>query len=130
LPDLLLEVCRRLKPSPGNDVQIENRDAFLLIEKYDRPNVLMYLDPPYLLSTRKNRKIYSREMSDNDHIRLCSLLASSRAHIVLSGYDNDLYNACLPGFNKTLLHSVDEAGNKKTEVLWRNFSEQEELFAS
>jgi DNA adenine methylase len=128
LPDTILQTCRRLKPTPGNTVQIENRDAFLLIEKYNRPNVLMYLDPPYVLGTRNNRKIYGAEMTDKDHIRLCSMLASSNAKIVLSGYDNPLYNSYLPHFNKTRLSSVDEAGNVKTEILWRNFSAQGELF--
>jgi DNA adenine methylase len=99
LPAAILETSRRLKPSPGNDVQIEHRDAFSLIQKYNRPDVLMYLDPPYVLKTRKNRKIYSCEMDDDDHVRLCRLLADSRAKIVLSGYPNELYDSLLPRFN-------------------------------
>jgi DNA adenine methylase len=129
LPEVLLETCRRLKSSPGNDVQIERRDAFDLIKKYDRPNVLMYLDPPYILDTRKGRKIYEPELTDEDHIRLCAMLVVSRAKIVLSGYDNELYNSCLPRFNKTRIAAVDEAGNRKTEIVWRNFFETGNLFA-
>jgi DNA adenine methylase len=128
LPDVIRETSRRLKPSPGNIVQIENRDAFSLIQKYNRPGVLMYLDPPYLTHTRKRRKIYSTELSDDDHIRLCSLLAGSQAKIVLSGYPNALYDSCLPHFNKTSIRSFDESGSKKTEAVWRNFSNDKELF--
>jgi DNA adenine methylase len=128
LPEVILETCRRLKPAPNNTVQIEHRDAFGLIKKYDRPNVLMYLDPPYVPETRSFRKIYGSEMDDEDHIRLCAMLAASQAKIVLSGYDNELYNSCLPHFNKTRITSVDEAGNQKTEVIWRNFSEYGNLF--
>jgi DNA adenine methylase len=129
LPAVIMEICRRLKPSPGNDVQIERRDALDLIKTYNRPNVLMYLDPPYMRNTRsKNRKIYSSEMTDEDHRRLCSLLAASPARVVLSGYPNALYDSLLPHFNKTVLHAVDTAGNRKTEVVWRNFSNDKELF--
>jgi DNA adenine methylase len=89
----------------------------------------MYLDPPYIPETRGFRNIYGRhEMNDEDHIRLCATLTASRAKIVLSGYDNELYDSCLPHFNKTRITSVDEAGNQKTEVIWRNFSEYGNLF--
>jgi DNA adenine methylase len=128
LPDVIMQASRRLTSQGGNCVQIENTDALTLIEKYDRPNVLMYLDPPYLLSTRKGRKIYNREMADDDHVRLCGLIAKSSAKIVLSGYANELYDTCLPHFNKTAIDTVDEAGNQKREIVWRNFSLQGELF--
>jgi DNA adenine methylase len=129
LPDVILETCRRLKPSPGNDVQIEHRDAFDLIKKYNRPNVLMYLDPPYVRNARrKNRKIYRNELSDEDHGRLCALLAASQAKVVLSGYSNDIYDSLLPRFNTTTIKAVDEAGNQRTEIVWRNFSCDKELF--
>jgi DNA adenine methylase len=36
---------------------IENKNVFELIPVYNRENVLMYLDPPYLLETRKNKNL-------------------------------------------------------------------------
>lgn len=128
LPDVIIQASRRLTSQGGNCVQIENTDALTLIEKYDRPNVLMYLDPPYVMSTRKGRKIYKCEMADDGHVRLCTLIAKSSAKIVLSGYANELYDAYLPRFNKTAIDTVDEAGNQKREIVWRNFSLQGELF--
>ncbi|EOS34148.1 hypothetical protein C808_05325, partial [Lachnospiraceae bacterium M18-1] len=47
LPGSIAEMAARLKK-----VQIENRPALELIEAYDYENVLMYLDPPYVFSTR------------------------------------------------------------------------------
>jgi DNA adenine methylase len=67
LPAEIITVSNRLKSTEGKIVQIENWDALNLIEKYNRRNVLIYLDPPYLLSTRKNRKIYTHEMEYFDH---------------------------------------------------------------
>jgi DNA adenine methylase len=128
LPDVIREASRRLKPKPGNVVQIENRDALELIEKYNRENVLMYLDPPYVFCSRKNKTIYRREMADGDHVRLCKLINQSRAKIILSGYANELYETHLEGFTKRQFKSTDEAGNTRTEVLWINFQTTGDLF--
>jgi DNA adenine methylase len=128
LPLLLKQAAVRLRPKTGNIVQIENRDAFSLIEKYNRDNVLMYLDPPYVFNTRKNKKIYKHELSDGDHARLCDLVNASSARIVLSGYANPIYESLLNGFRKTEFKTHDEAGNKRTEVLWTNFAATGNLF--
>jgi DNA adenine methylase len=128
LPQVIQEASFRLKPKAGNIVQIENRDAFTLIEKYNRKEVLMYLDPPYVLSSRKNRRIYKREMPDEDHIRLCRLINTSRAKIILSGYESELYEKHLKNFNKTGIKTKDEKGNTKLEVLWANYPVPGSLF--
>ena len=127
VPGLIRQASWRLRPKRGNCVQIENRDAFVLIEKYSRENVLMYLDPPYILHTRKNRKKYACEMTDADHIRLCELINNSPASIVLSGYANALTH--LKNFNKTaIIAAYDEKGNKRQEVIWTNYSSAQDLF--
>jgi len=128
LPELIRQAAYRLKPKPGNIVQIENRDAFILIEKYNRENVLMYLDPPYVFSTRKNKKYYSHEMSDEDHIRLCELINNSKAMIILSGYENEIYETHLKNFNKTSISAYDENKNRRDEILWMNYKATKELF--
>jgi DNA adenine methylase len=128
LPSLIKQASYRLRPKAGNIVQIENRDAFLLIEKYSRKEALMYLDPPYVFSARKNKKIYKHEMSDNDHIRLCSLVNESSAKIILSGYQNDIYENHLKGFKRTEIQTHDEKGNKRMEAIWTNFNTPGSLF--
>jgi DNA adenine methylase len=128
LPSLIKEASYRLRPKTGNIVQIENRDAFFLIEKYSRENVLMYLDPPYVFDTRKNKKIYKHEMSNEDHVRLCELINKSPANVVLSGYANEIYESSLKGFKRTHVQSYDENGNKRIEVLWTNFITTGNLF--
>ena len=128
LPEKIIEIAYRLKTKPGNQVQIDNVDAFTLIEKYNREYVLMYLDPPYVLSTRKNKKYYSHEMTDEDHIRLCELINKSKAKIILSGYENEIYESYLKNFKKTNISSFDTRGNKRTEVIWTNYSATKELF--
>jgi len=129
LPDTLREASKRLKSEPGHYVQIENKDALDLIVKYDRKNVLMYLDPPYVSDTRKHKKIYQHEMSDVDHRRLLELITNIKANVLISGYENELYAKYLGKWNKSQNISTDEAGNKRIECLWFNYnSRQYDLF--
>jgi DNA adenine methylase len=64
-------------------VQIENRNVFELLPVYNRENVLMYLDPPYLMETRKNKRVYRHEFSDEEHEELLKLITCSKANIGL-----------------------------------------------
>ncbi|GLB31774.1 hypothetical protein LAD12857_36970 [Lacrimispora amygdalina] len=68
------------------EVQIENKSTLELIRAFDHENVLIYLDPPYVWSTR-GRKQYRHEMSDEDHEELLDTSIHSKAKIKLSGYD-------------------------------------------
>ena len=88
LPESLAEMAIRLK-----GVQIENKPALELIRAFDHNNVLTYLDPPYMLSTR-TRKQYWFELSDRDHEELLDTSIHSKAKIMLSGYDCELYVFC------------------------------------
>jgi DNA adenine methylase len=129
LPAKLREASQRLKSKPGQHVQIENKNALELIRQYDRENVLMYLDPPYLYETRKHKKIYQHEMSNDEHRQLLEMITELKANVLISGYDNELYGKYLEKWNKSMNTSIDEAGNKRTECLWFNYnSRQFDLF--
>jgi hypothetical protein len=69
-------------------VSLENLPALELIAKYGKhPNVLLYVDPPYLGSTRVWGNQYRYELrSDPDHIELLDALRGCQASVVLSGY--------------------------------------------
>jgi len=51
IPGALGIAAERLRGSATNLVQIEHMDALRLMEWYDKPEVLMYLDPPYVMGT-------------------------------------------------------------------------------
>lgn len=129
LPEAIMQASERLKHNKKSLVQIENRNVFELIPKYNRENVLMYLDPPYLLKTRKNKKVYLNEFSDGDHEELLKLIISSKAKIIISGYESDLYNRYLSGWRMEHTTAKDQAGKRKTECIWMNYPEsQSNLF--
>jgi len=130
LPEVIEKVSERLRHSKKNIVQIENRSVFELIPKYDRENVLMYLDPPYLLNTRKNKKVYTHEFTDSEHEELLKLIVCSKAKIIISGYMNDLYKNFLNGWIMKKTIAKDQAGNSKTECIWMNYTDnQPNLFS-
>ena len=101
-------------------VQIENLPAMELIQRYNTSDVFIYADPPYLHGTRKNY-LYKHEMKDADHEKLLNVLVKHPGKILLSGYDNDMYNDVLQGWNKVQKNTRAEGGRARTETLWMNY---------
>lgn len=81
----------------------------------------MYLDPPYVRSTRKSGKLYRHEMDDEQQDQLLELIVRSKAKIVLSGYDSDLYNNALQGWHKDRTFSQTTSSALAEETIWQNF---------
>ncbi len=121
ITDTIDFAAKRLRGSTVNLVQIEHMDALCLIERYNSPDVLMYLDPPYVRSTRKSGKLYHHEMDDEQQARLLALITQSKAKIVISGYDSGLYNTALQGWYKDSTYSQTTSAAKVQEFVWQNF---------
>lgn len=119
--DRLKEVHDRL-----SKVTVLKRDAIELMDKYSQPNVFMYLDPPYVLSTRSSAERYAVDMTDEEQERFIDACIRSKAKLLVSGYDCELYNKLLEnGFSKSLfeVNTIDGARNPKTktETVWMNY---------
>lgn len=123
LPERLQLVVNRLRC-----VRVENRDARELVNMFsNRPATLVYLDPPYFV---KRFNGYSLDANDFDfHSDLLKLCIKSKSMILISGYDNDLYNTLLTekaGWVKTEIDTKtrDTTGKdfSRTEVLWKNIN--------
>lgn len=107
-------------------VRITSRDGLELLKESDDENVLAYLDPPYLHSTRAAEKAYDFEMGEADHVRLCEALIIFKGKAIISGYDSPLYNKLLAGWNRVGQEianhsSQSSAKSRKIEWLWRNY---------
>ena len=81
------EVASRLRGNTTHLVQIEHMDALRMIERYDNPDVLMYLDPPYVRSTRRSGRLYNHEMTDDDHMRMLTSSGAFCAHSWKTGWN-------------------------------------------
>ena len=117
LPEWIIDIAERLRK-----VQIENRPAMEVIQRFNREGVFMYIDPTYLLRTR-NRKQYKYEMTDAEHEELLQEILQSRAMIMISGYESDMYNDLLKGWSKKSFKSCAEYGKPRTEVVWMNYDD-------
>jgi DNA adenine methylase len=116
-------------------VSLECRPALELIEKYGADeDVLLYVDPPYLGSTRGSRA-YRHEMPEIDaHCELAEALRRCRASVVLSGYPSRLYDFELyPDWHRATFTSGTGQGSNgwsnRTEVLWSNREPVTHLFS-
>ena len=123
----LPEVCQRILR-----VIIENKDALDLIKTFDSPKTFFYLDPPYVLSTRKSGG-YKHELSNEDHQSLINLLLKLKGKVMLSGYKNPIYKKLEESgwnrrdFNVQLQASGKTRSTKATtkkarvESVWMNY---------
>ena len=121
LPARLEKVVERLR-----GVRVENRDARELLEMFaDRPATLMYLDPPY---HTKRKHGYVIDAKDRQfHVDLLALCQKATCMLLVSGYQNDLYDEVLTaemGWKKlaieTYTRNTTGTDFRRTEILWMN----------
>jgi DNA adenine methylase len=122
VPPNLVRVSARLQ-----GVVIERRPAAEIIARFDGPDTLHYVDPPYVPSTRSQRKNrgqlecgYAHELSLDDHSALLEQLDAVQGMVVLSGYPSDLYDAKLKGWRRIEMDAMADGARPRVEVLWLN----------
>lgn len=101
---------------------VYNHDALIFLKNLQvTDKVLIYADPPYLMSTRKGRRLYKHEYSEDQHRELLSLLTALRpAMVIISGYWSELYEEMLSDWNQYDF-DVMTRGGMATEYLWFNY---------
>lgn len=120
IPETVLQIAQRLKHA-----QIEKAGAVELIKACNSPDCLIYADPPYLGEVRNFSRLYRKEMmSREEHERLLDALLAHKGPVLLSGYDNELYNQKLKGWHKEQKTGFSNSAKKCTETLWMNFEYQ------
>lgn len=106
-------------------VQIEHDSAWRVLDRYDSPDTVFYVDPPYVASTLSAHKEYRHGLTDEDHRRLAETLESRSGMVILSGFDCPLYDELFGHWQRhekeALTVGRSAAGRvKKTEVVWLN----------
>lgn len=107
-------------------VSLECKPALDLIAQYGQhPGVLLYLDPPYLGSTRAGSTDgYRVEMIRPDqHAALLASIVDLPCAVVLSGYSSEQYDDALSKWSRIEIDASTGQGSvwsKRTEVLWSN----------
>ncbi len=130
--DRIASIARRLR-----SVQIECLDWRDCLERYDGPDAVFYLDPPYVPGTRwSGGKGYEAELTTDDHVELVARVVELEASVLLSGYHSPLYAPLeKAGFERREFEatassaSVGGAAARRTEILWRR-STARDLFSA
>jgi DNA adenine methylase len=108
-------------------VVILNRDGCEVIRQFDKPDTVVYLDPPYLPQTRKATEVYSHEMTEADHrVFLTTVKAVKSAAVAVSGYRSDFYDSELSDWRRVEFDVANHAagGEQKrrmVEVVYCNW---------
>ncbi len=123
-------LAQRLK-----NVVIENRDAINLLDQYDSPDTLFFLDPPYYPDTRnihheRSRGTYAGgEMDAVQHLELLAMCRQLKGFVALCGYAHDDYDDALLSagwetlsFHRKALSSLhrDTDQSQREERVWIN----------
>ena len=126
----LRDVAKRLL-----SIQIENRPFQYILERYDSPDTLFYLDPPYMPGSGLGSwemvvgpDVYRFPMSESDHAGMLSMIVDIQGRAAISSYRNDLYEYVLSDWTSydQRVHTsglVDGIGvhSAKIETLWTNY---------
>jgi DNA adenine methylase len=117
-------------------VSLEALPALDVIGRYGRhAGTLLYVDPPYLGSTRSFANYRHEMRGEEQHRELAAALADCRAAVVLSGYHSPLYDELYDGWHRyeTAARADNaKASRDRTEVLWANrpLGDRLDLFAT
>jgi DNA adenine methylase len=78
-------------------VLIDNRDVERVLEEYDSPTTLHYVDPPYVGAEYYYQAGYRKHVKKAfDHARLAAMLNRMRGKVALSSYPHDNLDAWYP----------------------------------
>lgn len=105
-------------------VEFRHGAALDLLAELDGPDVLFYLDPPYLPAVRTAKAIYGDcEMTAEDHRQLLRRAIQLEGQVFLSGYRSALYEEALAGWSRDEFGMPNHSGqgrtkNRRIECLW------------
>ena len=125
--------------------QKENMDGIECIKYWDTTDTVFYVDPPYVLETRKCRSLYSKEPDLSYHERLVETLLQVKGKVLISCYDHPVYRPLNDmGWHKltkdTACHMIGKIRNSsfqgvgnvkanapRTETLYMNFEHSQSI---
>lgn len=106
-----------------SEVSLSSVDYRVIVSAVDSISTVVYFDPPYLFSTRKSKRpIYKFEFSDKDHIDFLSYVRSLKSKVLISHYQNHLYDQALSDWRYIDFQSMTRSG-LAWERLYMNYCE-------
>lgn len=107
--------------APGAIVTLGDGIRWLeLAAEWAGPDLLIYIDPPYLPEVRTKRRCYRCELTYEDHVRLLHAVHALRCPAMVSGYWSMLYADMLGQWGEVRRDVITRGGVMRTESLWLN----------
>ncbi len=104
------------------------QDACKFLSQYHfQGGEFLFVDPPYLHSTRSQKKIYRHEIGYEYHLRLLNILTNLDVPIMLAGYMSPLYENLLSGWRHMILKRKTADNGHAVEMIWMNYQDSCEL---
>ncbi|MFY9308085.1 MAG: DNA adenine methylase [Bacteroidia bacterium] len=131
LNDIDRSVTDKLNCIPGITATITTIPATNILEKLIKSaagtDVFVFLDPPYLHSTRPNStKLYKYEMVDREHIQLLSTALQLKCNCMIIHPKCELYDNMLSSWRKVEI-KVRYHGKTSIECLYMNYGAPDAL---
>lgn len=114
LPRIINQAAERL-----TRVQLENLPYEVVLDRFDNPSTVFYLDPPYV-----GLSLYRFNLADSDYVRLADRLRKLRGKFLLSINDCGLTRRLFEPFYRrsvSLTYTASRAAPTKSELLISNF---------
>ncbi len=120
---------------PANSIPnltLLNMDALAWLKTEGRKlgrNALLYVDPPYLGITRRQKgKLYRKEFKTKEqHTELLEILLTLNCMVAISGYWSELYAQLLKDWRSIHYQTTLRYGIVVTEYLWMNYEQPFQL---
>lgn len=81
---------------------------------------LVYVDPPYVPSTRRRSRVYAHDYTLEDHERLLTMLLRLPCKVIVSGYASALYTEALSHWHHRTFEAKTHV-DVRSESLWFNY---------
>lgn len=123
LPQRIAELGARLER-----VVVLNEPFEQVLLKYDSPETMFLIDPPYHPDTRKHKQMYLHELDAAGHLRLLSMVKRLSGQCLVCGHPHELYDSMLEGWRRLEMTVPMYAGPRtgrrcpvRTEAVWLNY---------
>lgn len=110
------------------NVRIENRDFREIIEQYDSPETVFFIDPPYV----DREHFYKGGFTQNDHIELAQILSSIQGKAIVTYYTDPLIEELYEGWIRyeedSFVASVGSGERRREkEIIFCNYDITEDV---
>lgn len=102
-------------------IELVEADAISYLETFEfAGSELAYLDPPYLPSTRRKKRVYRYDYTEEQHERMLAMALKLPCLVMISGYASEMYDAHLKSWNCVKFMTNSQVGLRE-ESVWFNF---------